>query len=162
MSNLKKYIKGIIKKLSTNSRVAINRLVSSIIETGRTISYVETISNKADTLHRYVKNNSETDLRRVFEFNTRKAIGRMGLGKVILAFDVTEELYYGEHGGRNVRGIKYQRGTDQAFAYLVLSVVEPKPLPLMAIPYKQGDDITKLIKELLEYARSLPITIPSN
>lgn len=159
MSNLKKYIKAIIKKLSTNLRVAINKIVSAIIEAGRTISYVETISNKADTLHRYIKNNSEKDLKKAFEFNTRKAIGRMGLGRVILAFDITEELYYGESGGRNIRGIKYQKGTDQAFAYLVLSVAEPRPLPLMAVPYKQGDDIIKLIKELLEYARSLPITI---
>jgi hypothetical protein len=29
----------------------------------------------------------------------------------------------------------------------------------MAIPYKQGDDLTSIIKELLEYARSLPIII---
>lgn len=29
----------------------------------------------------------------------------------------------------------------------------------MALPYKQGDDLTTLVKELLEYTRSLPIII---
>lgn len=154
-----KYITSIIKKLCNNVRVTISKLTSAIIESARTISYVETNSNKADTLHRHVKSNSENDLKRAFEFNTRDVISRMGLGRVTLAFDTTKELYYGKNGGRNARGIKYDRGTDRAFEYLVLSVVSPRPLPLMAIPYKQGDDITKLVIELLEYARTLRITI---
>ena len=155
----KKYIQQIIKNLSNGLRVATNKILSALIEAGRTISYVETVSNKADTLHRHIKNNSEQDLKRVFELNTRKAIGRMGLGQTILAFDTTQELYYGENGKLNVRQKKYEKGTDEAFTYLVLSVVEPRPLPLMAIPYKQGDDLTTLVKELINYARTLPIRI---
>jgi len=157
--SFKKYIQTIIKNLSNGLRVATDKIVTSLVEASRTISYVETISNKADTLHRHVKSNSENDLKRAFEFNTRKAISRMGLGKVILAFDTTKELYYGKNCGRNARGIKYKNGTDRAFEYLVVSIVEPRPLPLMAVPYKQGDDLTKLVKELLEYARTLRITI---
>lgn len=154
-----KYIKNIIKKLSNNFRVAINKIASSIIEAGRTISYVETVSNKADTLHRHIKKAGELDLKRAFEFNTRKALSRMGLGKVMLAFDTTCELYYGKNGKLNVRQKKHEKGTDEAFTYLVLNIVSPKPLPLMALPYRQGDDLTALVKELLEYARSLPIII---
>jgi len=140
-------------------RIKVNELIRSLIEAGRTISYVETVSNKADTLHRHLKDLSEIDLKRAFEFNTRKALGRMGLGRVALALDTTQELYYGKQGRLNVRQIKHKNGTDEAFTYLVLSIVEPKPLPLMAIPYKQGDDLTTLVKKLLEYARSLPFTI---
>lgn len=159
MSSIIKYIKRVIKKVCKNARVAINKLTSTIIESARTISYVETNGNKADTLHRHVKSNSENDLKRAFEFNTRKAISRMGLGRVTLALDTTKELYYGKNGGRNARGVKYEKGTDRAFEYLVLTVVSPRPLPLMAVPYKQGDDITKLAIELLEYAKTLRITI---
>lgn len=158
MSILKRFVKVSINILG-EIRVKVNEVLRSIIEAGRTNSYVETISDKADTLHRHIKENSERDLKRAFEFNTRKAIGRMGLGRVILAFDVTEELYFGENGGLNVRQIKHENGADEAFSYLVLNIIKPKPLPLMAIPYKQGDDITSLIKELIEYARSLRITI---
>ena len=157
--SFKKYIKSIIKNISQNLRVATNEIISALVEAGRTISYVETVSNKSDTLHRYIKNTDEKVLKKAFEFNTRKAIGRMGLGKVTLAIDTTKELYYGKNGKLNVRQIKYENGTGEAFEYIVLSVVDPKPLPLMALPYKQGQDKATLCKELLDYAKSLPINI---
>jgi len=159
MSSIRKYIHNVVKNISNNLRVATSKIISALIEAGRTISYVETVSDKADTLHRHLKNIKELDLKRAFEFNTRKAIGRMGLGRVILAIDTTQELYYGENGKLNVRQVKHEKGTTEAFTYVVLSVVEPKPLPLMALPYKQGDDLTSLVKELLGYARKLPFVI---
>jgi hypothetical protein len=154
-----KCITSIIKKVSNGLKVATHKIVSAIVEAARTISYVETVSNKADTLHKHVKENTEQDLKKAFKFNTKKAIGRMGLGRVTLAVDTTAEPYYGKNGKMNVRQKKFEKGTDEAFAYVVLSVVKPKPLPLMALPYKQGDDLTTLVKELLSYARSLPIII---
>ena len=154
-----KYIKSILKNISRNLRVAINKIVSAITEAARTISYVETVSNKADTLHRHIKNSDEKQLKKAFECNTRKAIKRMGFGNVILAIDVTHDLYYGKNGKLNVRQKRYERGTCEAFDYIVLSIVKPKPLPLMALPYRQGDDIAKLVIELLEYAKTLPIQI---
>jgi len=157
--SFKRYIKHILKNLSQNLRVATNEIIRALVEAGRTISYVETVSNKADTLHRHIKNTDEKTLKRAFEFNTRKAITRMGLGKVTLAIDTTNELYYGKNGKLNVRQTKYENGTNEVFEYIVLSVVEPKPLPLMALPYKQGQDKATLCKELLEYARSLSIKI---
>lgn len=158
MSTIKTFVNSCINNFG-KLRVKVFEIIKSIIEAGRTNSYVETYSNKADTLHRHIKENSEIDLKKAFEFNTRKAIGRIGLGRVIIAFDVTEELYFGDNGKLNVRQIKHQNGTDEAFSYLVLNIVKPRPLPLMAVPYKQGDDITSLIKELIEYARSLRIII---
>ena len=156
---IRKYIKSILKNLSNGLRVATHKIISALAEAARTISYVETVSNKADTLHRHLKNNSEKDLKKAFELNTRKAIARMGLGKVVLAVDTTKELYFGKNGKLNVRQIKHENGTGEAFTYFVLSIVKPNPLPLMALPYRQGDDLTNLVKELLEYARSLKITI---
>ena len=158
MSPIKRFVKGCIKTFA-KLKVKVGKIVSSIVEAARTISYVETVSNKADTLHRRIKQSSERDLKREYEFNTRKAVGRMGLGKVTLAVDPTAELYYGKNGKMNVRQKKFEKGTDEAFTYVVISVVSPKPLPLMALPYKQGDDLTTLVKELLRYARTLPIII---
>jgi len=159
MSLLKKYISRLIKKVSSNLRVRTSEIVAPIIEAGRTNSYVETISDKADTLHRHIKENSERDLKKAFEEQTRNAVRRVGRGRVVLAVDTTNELYYGKNGKLNVRQIKYENGTDEAFYYAVISIVEPKPLPLMAIPYKTGEDISKIIKELINYARTLPFII---
>ncbi|MFH1425102.1 MAG: transposase [archaeon] len=154
-----KYIKSIFKSVSNSLKVATHKIVASLVEVARIISYVETVSNKADTLHRNIKQTDERMLKRTFEFNTRKAIGRMGLGRVTLAVDTTHELYYGKNGKLNVRQKKHENGTGEAFAYVVLSVVKPNPLPLMALPYRQGNDITVLVKELMKYARALRITI---
>lgn len=156
---IKQYIKSLFKSVSNSLRVATEKIVVTLIEAARTISYVETVSDKADTLHRNVKQTNEHTLKRVFEFNARKAVGRMGFGRCTLAIDSTAELYYGKNGKLNVRQKKFEKGTDEAFTYVVLSVVEPKPLPLMALPYRQGDDLTSLVKELLNYARSLPLII---
>jgi len=159
MSLIRRYINNVIKNVSNNLRVATSKIISALIEAGRTISYIETVSNKADTLHRHIKENSELDLKRAFEFNTRKALSRMGLGRVVLAIDTTQELYYGKNGKLNVRQIERGKGADEAFTYVILSIVEPKPLPLMALPYRQGNDLTALVKELLRYARKLPFII---
>lgn len=158
MSTIGKFIRGCIKTFS-KLKVKVSDLITSIIEAGRTNSYVETVSNKADTLHRYAKENTEQDLKRAFEFNTKKAIWRKGLRNVVLAIDPTKELYYGKNGKMNVRQIKHEKGAGEAFSYAVLEIIKPNPLPLMAIPYRQGDDLTNIIKELLEYAKSLPIII---
>lgn len=154
-----KYIKSVFKSVSNSLKVATHKIIAALAEAARTISYVETVSNKADTLHRNIKQTDERTLKRAFEFNTRKAIGRMGLGRTTLAVDTTHEPYYGRNGKLNVRQKKHENGTGEAFAYVVLSVVKPNPLPLMALPYRQGDDLTTLVKELLDYARSLPTTI---
>lgn len=156
---IKRWTDQILKSVSDNFRVATKTIASAIAEAARTISYVETVSNKADTLHRHLSKIDESTLKKAFEFNTRKAIGRMGLGRVTLAIDSTIELYFGKNGELNVRQKKHEDGTDEAFFYVVLSVVEPKPLPLMAIPYRQGDDITTITKDLLEYAKTLPFQI---
>jgi hypothetical protein len=158
MSLLNRFVKGIINTLG-KLRVKTSEIIKGIIEAARTISYVETVSNKADTLHRHIKQTDESTLKRAFEFNTKKAIRRTGLGKVTLAVDVTQEFYYGKNGKLNVRQKKHERGTGEAFNYVVLSVVKPNPLPLMALPYRQGDDLTTLVKDLLVYTRPLPITI---
>ena len=158
MSLIKTFVKSTIN-IFGKLRVKISEIIKNILEAARTISYVETVGDKADTLHRRLKEISEEDLKKAFEFNTRKAVGRMGLGKVVIAVDTTDELYFGKNGKMNVRQKKYEKGTTEAFTYLVLSVVEPKPLPLMAIPYRQGNDLTNLVKELIDYAKTFPFFI---
>lgn len=158
MSLIKKFVNSTINILG-KLRTKVNDIISIFSEAGRTNSYVETISNKADTVHLRIKDNTERSLKKAFEFNAKKAIGRMGLGKVICAIDVTGELYFGKNGKMNVRQIKHENGAEESFSYVVLDIIKPRSLPLMAIPYKQGDDLTSIIKELLDYARSLKIII---
>src|SRR3989338_3866302 len=113
MSLIEKWTKSVLKSVSNSCIVATHKIISALVEAGRTISYVETVSNKADTLHRHLKNVNKLDLKKSFELNTRKALYRMGLGKVVLAVDTTQELYYGKNGKLNVRQIERGKGTDE-------------------------------------------------
>ncbi len=134
-------------------------LCADICEAARTVSYVETVGNKADTLHAYVSRCDERSVKRAYEIQIRKLISRLGLRNVELAIDGKQDLYYGEHGSLNVRQIPHEDGADEAWEYIVLSTVWPVRIPLMAVPYWQGADKAQLCIELLEFARTLTFVI---
>ena len=140
-------------------QVSPTNIAHSLLESAGRNTYVETISKYADTLHRKIKKCYEIDLKKNFEIITRKHLRKMELRNVVLAVDVTKEFYWGKNGSLNVRQIKHERGTDEAFHYINVNIVKPRPLPLMSIPYRQGDDLAIKAIELLEYIKSLPITV---
>lgn len=67
MSLIRKYIHNVIKNISSNLRVATSKIISALTEAARTISYVETVSNKTDTLHRHLKEISEIDIKNLLK-----------------------------------------------------------------------------------------------
>ena len=137
----------------------ISGLCADIFESSRTISYVETVGNKADTLHKFIKWSEERVLKQAYELQVRSFLKKLKIKKVELAIDGKKDIYYGENGSLNVRQIKHENGADEAWEYIVISIVHPVKVPLMAIPYNQGDDLSTISIELLEYARNLPIKI---
>lgn len=137
----------------------INNLVADLFNAGRSNSYLETFSNKADTLHKYISYSDERSIKRAYEKIIREVLKKLKLKRVVLAIDGKKDLYYGKNGGINTRKIKSERGADEAWEYVVLSIVEPITMPLMAVRYHQGADLAKLSIELLEFAQSLPIKI---
>lgn len=158
MSMLTTFIDKSISLLHLGSKW-ISGLCADIFEASRTISYVETVGIKADTLHKYISYTDERTLKRAYELQAREAIKKLRINYVELAIDGKKDYYYGKNGSINVRQIKPEYGADEAWEFITLSVVYPIRIPLMSIPYKQGDDIATICIELLEYARSLPIRI---
>lgn len=134
-------------------------LCADIVEAARTESYVETISNKSDCLHKYVHLADESAIKRAFEIVSKSALNKLGVKDVYLAIDGKKDLYYGKKAGLGARGIKHENGTNQAWEYVVVSIVSPIHLPLMAVRYYQGADVTNLCIELLEYVRTLKLKV---
>jgi hypothetical protein len=137
----------------------ISAFCADLAEAARTESYIETLGNKADTLHKYISLSDERSLKRAYEYQIRSVIKHLNLKDVELAIDTKKDLFYGKHAGLHARNIKCEHGAEQAWEYVVVSIVRPLRLPLMAVPYYQGADLASLSIELLEYARSLPINI---
>ena len=124
----------------------------------RTLSYLESLSNVADTFHKYVKLSDEGCLKRGFELVVRDGLRKLRLKDVELAVDTTKDLYYGRDLF-NTRRVKYDRGTDCVWEFVVISIVKPVSLPLMVLPYRMGDDLSTLVVELLNYVQTLRLKI---
>jgi hypothetical protein len=157
MSILKSFLDKSLA-LSRLGKKWMDAFCADICESARTTSYMETVGNKADTLHRYIGNSDIRALKRGYELQLRKMLKRLNLKKVELAIDGKKDPYYGKELF-HTRRTKYERGTNNSWEYIQLSVVWPIRVPLMAIPYPQGADLAEICIELLEFARSLQLTI---
>jgi len=135
-----------------------NNLIQSIIEAGRTISYVETLNpSKADKLHLSIKGSDKRLFMREFEKEVRFAIVELGLKRVKIGFDTTEDLTWMKYS-HNLRPSVYDHPL-LSWQYLNVSIIEPFYLPLMSIPYRQTDNLDNLVIDLLNYIKTLPIIV---
>lgn len=137
-----------------------NKLISGIVESGRTISYVETTTpSKADTLHLAIKGCDNKTFMHEFEQNVRFAIVKLELKnkRVKIGFDTTEDLTWMKYS-HNLRPSVYDHPV-LSWQYLNVSIVEPFYLPLMSVPYRQIDDLDNLVIDSLNYIRTLPIIV---
>jgi hypothetical protein len=136
-----------------------SRLIASLVEAGRTNSYVETTSpSQADSLHKSIKWIDTNLLKHEFEASVRNSFKHLRFGKVKVALDVTEEPYWGKNGVYNTRA-KVHVKSQESWQYLSLSIVEPHFIPLMSLPYRQVDDLDDLVIDLLKYLRTLPLNV---
>ena len=157
MSNI---LKKFVDKCLSLSRLGdnwFNGLIQNVVESGRTISYVETLSNKADTFHLEIKQRDKRTFMHEFEKEVRFAIAKLKLKKVKIAFDTTEDLTWMKEN-YNLRPSAYEKHLP-AWQYLNVSIVELYFIPLMSIPYTMFNDLDSLVIDLLNYVKTLPITV---
>ena len=136
-----------------------SRLIASLIEAGKCHSYIETFnSSQSDTFHKAIKESDSQIFKKEFEKAVKRALKSLRLGRVKVAIDVTEDPYWGAYGSYNTRA-KVHLKSEESWQYVNLSIVDPKFIPLMSLPYRQVDDLKKLTIDLLEYLRTLPLKI---
>lgn len=153
-------LKTFVNKCLSLSRLGdkwFNGLVQNIVEAGRTNGYVETLGSKADTLHLEIKQCDSKKFMHEFEQNVRFAINRLGLKRVKIAFDTTEDLTWIK-SGLNLRPSVYEHQL-LCWNYLNVSIVEPYFFPLMSVPYRRIDELDNLVIDLLKYVKTLSIVV---
>jgi hypothetical protein len=158
MSNVIKTFSNKCLSLSYMGEDWNNNLIQSIIEAGRTISYVETLNpSKADKLHLSIKGSDKRWFMREFEKEVRFAIAKLKLKRVKIAFDTTEDPTWMKPD-HNVRPSAYEKHIP-SWQYLNVSIVEPYFIPLMSVPYTMLNDLDNLVIDFLSYVKTLPITV---
>ena len=124
--------------------------VSAVLEACAYNTYVETVSNKADTLYSYARC-AEMDMA-VWAYRDwiSQLVKRVHLSEreVMLAFDYTDEEFYGDVQGFDIQGWTGEHGITGKFKFLTCSVIDGdlgERIPLFSIHARLGHDPTEKI-----------------
>ena len=130
--------------------------VKHILSASSHNTYVETVSNKADSLHLKIKSSYEEDIKSAYQRLISLLIKYKRFGPVDLAVDITHELFYGKTRDFYIFHCNKANDCKAEFHYMVISIVNAdKNIPLMALPVTLGCNRAELAEELILFAKSL-------
>lgn len=106
-------------------------------------TYLETIGNKADTVHLRVKEGLIEMVTHAYLRGIKILSERFNWKdkNIILAFDYTDEDFYGETQGFDIHGWTGENGVSGKFKFLTCSIISdeiPEKIPLISIPISLG------------------------
>ena len=106
-------------------------------------TYIETVSDKADTLYRRAKESLTSMMTYSYLNYIKRLSEKFELNKkeVILAFDYTDEDFYGDVQGFDIHGWTGKDAVNGKFKFLTCSIVSdeiPQKIPLISLPIKLG------------------------
>lgn len=118
-------------------------LSEPLIDSAAYNTYIETVSNKADTLYLRAKEGLTEMVTYSYLESIKRLSDKFGWKdkKFTLAFDYTDEDFYGDVQGFDIHGWKGDHGVTGKFKFLTCSVVSddiPEKIPLISIPIAMG------------------------
>lgn len=150
-----RWIKKQLKKLFSTlfSREKSNKYANPLLHAAQSNSYIETVSNKADSMHRDIKELYEEDIQKEYLSLMNALAPLFRKGKVRLAIDKHEIGYYGKESSMFIVGTSYgNKSYKNAYEYISISILTGKKeerLHLYALPWHIGQDVVKSIDILL-------------
>ena len=114
-----------------------------LLESAAYNSYLENVSNKADTIHLRVKESLISIMEHAYLSYIKRISDNISLSEkeVILAFDYTEENFYGDVQGFDIHGWTKKDAVTGKFKFLTCSIISddiPEKIPLISIPIRLG------------------------
>ena len=155
MNNINAFLQKSFGSLFSSIILPLNSISFQLVKTAKAGSYVETLGENADSLHSWIKRSYEEDFRRAFELQVQKALKSLGVSIAKLAFDTTDEPFYGKTRGLYIFNTKDERYGGVFKFITVCILVRNKQIPLMALPVRVGGGWAKPAIQLLEYCQSL-------
>lgn len=118
-------------------------------------TYVETVSNKTDSLYSHIKGALSEMIKHTYLRKIRRISKKMNIlhKDVMLAFDYTDEDFYGKVQGFDIHGWPDKGGVTGKFKFLTCSIVSdeiPQKIPLISIPIQLGHNMSYAITHCLE------------
>ena len=155
---MKKLLMSFLKKLCINRR----EVAESIAEASKCNTYVETVSNIADSLHRNIdKNYPETISQEFFRF-VKPEILKQRFSFVDILVDITEENFYGKHSGLYIHGWTGEKGIAGKIRFFIAAIhIRNITIPFYISILPVGTFKAESIGKVIEYCRSLGLRINS-
>ena len=123
-------------------------------------TYVETVGNKADTMYLRL-HESLTEMTTYSYLDYIKRLSEKFGWKnkeFVLAFDYTDEEFYGEVQGLDIHGWKKEGAITCKFKFLTCSIVSddiPQKIPLLSLPIQLGHYKSYVISHMLSLLKPL-------
>jgi len=126
-----------------NKEITGFELVVPLMEASSHYTYVETVSDKADTLYRRIKESLTSTMTYSYLNYIRRVSAKLKLNEedVVLAFDYTNEDFYGDVQGLDIHGWTKKDAVTGHFKFLTCSIVGKNAqykIPLLSIPIRMG------------------------
>ena len=143
LGTLKHFVNNSLGLSYEDNKVTGFELLNSIIQSSAHNTYVETVGDKADTLYRRIKESpiSMTTYAYVNYIKRLSAKLKLNEKEVILAFDYTDEDFYGDVQGFDIYGLTGKDAVTGKFKFLTCSIISddiPEKIPLISIPIMIG------------------------
>jgi len=118
-------------------------LIVPLMNASERNTYLETVSNKADILYLRCKESLTEMMAYAYLNYIKRLSAKFELNKkeVILAFDYTDEDFYGDVQGFDIHGWTGENGVTGKFKFLTCSIVSdeiPQKIPLISLPINLG------------------------
>ena len=123
-------------------------------------TYVETLGNKADSLHLAIKKRDISDIYLEYLETVRLLGKRVGLDEkdVVLAFDYTDEEYYGKLSGLWMHTWTGEKAVTGKFKFLTCAIVcttAPLRVPILSMPVPMGHNKGDVVLRFMELVKPL-------
>jgi hypothetical protein len=150
-------IKGFIKSLCFYSHEAVKR---AVLKASSHNTYVETISQSADTLHKGLIEWEPDLIEQVFAQNCAKRLRTMHLGICDVLIDITEEDFYGKVDGLWLHPWTGEAGVKAHYKFIVCTAkIRNKKFPVAVKILRIGSDIASAIGFLLQACKKAGLLI---
>jgi hypothetical protein len=157
---IKKFINNSLELSKDKFKVTGYELLSPLLNAAGYNTYIETIGNKADTLYLRCKESSISMMEYAY-LNYLKGVSnkfKLNEKKVILAFDYTDEDFYGDVQGFDIHGWTGEDAVTGKFKFLTCSIISdeiPEKIPLISVPIKLGHSKSHTILYCLSLIKPL-------
>ena len=136
---------GLSPKGQTLSAFEYNR---DLLKAAMANTYIETVGSRADSLHLAIKAVPSSNFYQQFLRSIRIVGNRFKLAEqdVVLAFDYTDEDFYGDVEGFWIHGWTGKNAITGKFKFLTCALVSshiPEKIPLISIPIHLGHNMAK-------------------